>query len=152
MSLWLWGMHKLSSFCVCVCAFVFVYPFWFILIWSWWGLLPPPDSPALQLHRSPTREPDRQAESEPGSPSPLQAATGEAEGSQHQTPFHRPEWTCLIYIHTPSHRGTPISQCHCGFVRQLCIYVCVCVCVCVWEFVCARGYLCCLIGGHVAAV
>lgn len=82
---------------------------------------------------------------------PLQAVTGCTEGSQHQTPFHSSEWTCLIYIHTLSHKGTPISQCHSCFVQQLCIYVCECAHArvvalfnqraCYYCLVCAWGFI-----------
>ena len=49
----------------------------------------------------------------------------------------------LIYIHTLSCGGTPISQCHRGFVQQL-EFMCV--------FVRVPGYLRRLIGGHATPV
>lgn len=82
------------------------YPFWFVLLLSRWGLLPP-DSPSsaapLQPHKG-AWEPRRDRD---GFPIPLQAATGWAEGSQHQTPFSQLWMDLLIYIHTLSHGGDP---------------------------------------------
>lgn len=119
-------MHQLRSGSVCLCDALF---------WIYSYIVT--NIPALQLQLCPRWEPDRRGGearwAPPNTPSLSVKQLTRLKGPSTQTPFHRPEWTCLIYIHTLLHRGDPnltMPQWLCPATLYLCVWERACVCVC----------------------
>lgn len=135
-------MHQLRSGSVRLCDALF---------WSYSYIVT--SKPALQLQLGPRREPDRRGGearwAPPNTPSLSVKQLTRLKGPSTQTPFHRPEWTCLIYIHTLLHRGDPnltMPQWLCPATLYLCVWERVGVCVSVGD------YLCCLIADRAVCI
>lgn len=110
----------------------------------------PPDFPCCRSSVTPEGRLTDREESSMGSPV-LPPLCPRTNWLGWRVPAPRPPFTGLnglaLFIFTLCHtEGTPISQCHSGFVQQLCIYVCERDCVCV------GGHLCCLIADHLVCI